>query len=871
MPRDLCVSDDKQFFCRIQILSCTALFLVTYLLPLLFSVSLAAPCRGDETELIPAELPQAGGPSRRAPRVYKLRIDPHWIGKTERFWYRNDVANGGREFIFVDAGKGVRRQAFDHDRLAAALTEAGVECSGEQLPFREIYWPQDDAVVAFRAGGKIWRCSLSDYELTPGGEDDLKQPPLPPGFNSERLASPSSDDDTHVVFVNRSKGVVELLWIDSNGRRRSYGRLEPGKEKEQHTFAGHLWEVVDKDRNILKVFAAPTDRTRVAITGEVIAPPRRRRQRGSRGGGSSDRSADEKWRVFIRDHNIFVRDSDNDDEIQLTKDGSADRPYESPRWSPDSKTLAAWSVVPGENKEVHLVESSPAGGGRARLRSRGYPLPGDRFASYELCLLNVEEKRVSRPKVAGSEFGRPRVRWSDDGRKLYYQLTDRGHQRFRLVEVDIESGESRNVIDEKSETFIWTAHADHMGMRKITWLEETDELLFMSEMGGWRQLYLVSREGGIQQAITPTGMVVRGVDRIDEQRREVWFHACGAIEGQDPYFIHYYRVKFDGTELAPLTAGDGTHAVKYSPDRSYLIDTYSRVDMAPVHELRRVADGKIVCELEKADVSELVESGWRAPDVFVAKGRDDKTDIWGFICQPTECDPNSKYPIIESIYAGPHNSHVPKSFSAARRFASLVDLGFAVVKIDGMGTANRSKAFHDVCWHNLKDAGFPDRIRWIQAAATKYSFLDTSRVGVYGTSAGGQNAAGALLFHPDFYKAAVAACGCHDNRMDKASWNEQWMGYPVGPHYSESSNIDNAGRLQGKLLLIVGELDTNVPPESTMRFVDALIKAKKDFDLLVMPNTGHSSGGSYGARRLRDFFVRHLQDKQPPDRNRQTD
>src|SRR5205807_2646614 len=313
--------------------------------------------------------------------------------------------------------------------------------------------------------------------------------------------------------------------------------------------------------------------------------------------------------------------------------------------------------------------------------------------------------------------------------------------------------------------------------------------------------------------------------------------------------------------------GNGNHTAQFSPDRKYLLDTYSRVDLAPVHELRRADDGRLVCELEKADVSELTASGWQPPEVFVAKGRDGKTDVWGILSRPRKLDPSKKYPVIEYIYAGPHDSFVPKSFSPASRFTALTELGFLVVQIDGMGTANRSKAFHDVCWHNLKDAGFPDRILWHQAAAKKYPYYDISRVGIYGTSAGGQSAAGALLFHGDFYRAAVAACGCHDNRMDKASWNEQWMGYPVGPQYAESSNIDNAHRLRGKLLLIVGELDTNVPPESTMRLANALIKAGKDFDLLVVPGMGHSGGGQYGTRRMHDFFVRHLQGVEPPDRN----
>jgi uncharacterized protein (DUF885 family)/dienelactone hydrolase len=272
--------------------------------------------------------------------------------------------------------------------------------------------------------------------------------------------------------------------------------------------------------------------------------------------------------------------------------------------------------------------------------------------------------------------------------------------------------------------------------------------------------------------------------------------------------------------------------------------------------------------LEDADISEAVERGdYRPAEVFSAKGRDGKTDIWGIIVRPRDFDPNKKYPVVEDIYAGPQGSFVPKTFGGGNRYQAMADLGFIVVKIDGMGTANRSKAFHDECWHDLKDAGFADRILWMKAAAEKYPYMDLSRVGVHGGSAGGQNAMAALLFHPEFYKVAVAGCGCHDNRMDKSSWNEQWMGYPVGPQYSECSNIDNAWRLEGKLLLIVGELDDNVPVESTFRTVDALIRADKDFDFIMVPGAGHGMGGNYGSRRMREFFQEHLLGMELPNRN----
>src|SRR5690606_5493403 len=303
----------------------------------------------------------------------------------------------------------------------------------------------------------------------------------------------------------------------------------------------------------------------------------------------------------------------------------------------------------------------------------------------------------------------------------------------------------------------------------------------------------------------------------------------------DPYLIHYYSIGFDGKNLRELTKEDANHTAFFNKDFSYFVDIYSRIDKAPTTVLRD-REGKVVMELERADNSDLLATGWKAPEVFTAKGRDGQTDIWGIIIRPTNFDPHKKYPVIEYIYAGPHSSFVPKTYIPnPSGMQELAELGFIVVQIDGMGTSNRSKAFHDVCWKNLKDAGFPDRILWMQAAAARYTYMDLNRVGIYGTSAGGQSAAGAVLFHPEFYNVDVSSCGCHDNRMDKMWWNEQWMGYPIGPQYAECSNVVNAHKLEGKLMLIVGEVDDNVDPASTMQVVDALIKADKEHELVVIP------------------------------------
>lgn len=605
-----------------------------------------------------------------------------------------------------------------------------------------------------------------------------------------------------------------------------------------------------------------------------VEPPRRgerlrgREQRPLESEPQEVTSPDSLWVAFIKDNNVYIRSTDTGEEFQLSYDGAEGNYYSSSvSWSPDSKKLATNRTRPGVERLVYYIESSPDDQVQPKLSTRVYPKPGDVITVNKPCLFHVDTKKQI--EVSDELFANPyrisRVRWWKDSRAFTFEFNQRGHQVYRVIEVDANTGRVRALIDEQSETFF--CYYSKLSRSDV---DDGREIIWASERDGWNHLYLYDGETGrVKNQITKGEWVVRGVDHVDEDVQQITFRASGMEPGEDPYLVHYYRINFDATGLVPLTPGNGNHSVNFSPDRTYYVDTYSRVDNPPVSVLRRASDGEFVMELERADIEDLFKTGWKMPEVFSAKGRDGMTDIWGIICKPMNFDESEKYPVIEYIYAGPHSSFVPKTFSAYRSMQALAELGFIVVQIDGMGTSNRSKAFHDVCWQNLGDAGFPDRILWHKAVAAKYPYYDLSRgVGIHGHSAGGQNSTGALLFHPEFYTVAVSSCGCHDNRMDKISWNEQWMGYPVGPYYAESSNVTNAHKLQGKLFLIVGEMDTNVDPASTMQVVNALIEAGKDFDLLVLPGAGHSSGGDYGERRKRDFFVKHLLGVEPPDWNR---
>ncbi|MDR1715130.1 MAG: S9 family peptidase [Prevotella sp.] len=569
------------------------------------------------------------------------------------------------------------------------------------------------------------------------------------------------------------------------------------------------------------------------------------------------KSPDGKKEAYISEGNLWVTDLATKENKKISIDGSVSEYYSSNiYWSPDSKKIACCKYRPAETRKLLLISSSPKDQLQPETEEYDYPKPGDALPIKRPVAFLVDEGKAIEYKVPDVEaqFSLDNIKWDKESRYFTFNFNKRGHQQYVIYAGDISTGKVRPVVDEKSTTFVYyNALYQH-------WFENGKELLWISERDGWRHIYLYDVfTGMVKKQLTKGEWVVKSVVNVDEKKRTLIFKACGMDKGEDPYLEKYYSLNIDNGRIQPLTPENANHNVTFSSDYTYFVDSYSRVDLPPTLVVRSAADGKVILKpQQQPDISKAVEAGWRMPEVFSAKGRDGQTDIWGVIVRPSDFDPTKKYPVIEYIYAGPHDSHVPKSFAISQRCSELSELGFITVMIDGMGTANRSKAFHDVCWKNLKDAGFPDRIAWMKAAAAKYPEMDIERVGIYGASAGGQNAMGALLFHPEFYKVGVAACGCHDNRMDKIWWNEQWMGYPVGKEYEECSNVVNANLLQGNLMLILGELDNNVDPSSTLQVVDELIKQNKEFEFVMLPGVRHTLGESYGERKRRDFFVKHL-------------
>jgi dipeptidyl-peptidase-4 len=606
---------------------------------------------------------------------------------------------------------------------------------------------------------------------------------------------------------------------------------------------------------------------------------------------NSTLSPDKRRAAFIRDYNLWVRDIATGAETQLTTDGLKDFGYATDNagwvasdrpillWSPDSKKIATFQQDQRGVGEMYLVNTTV---GHPKLEAWKYPLPGDDVVTtIQRVIIDVDGKRVIRLKIEpdqhrstlcdhvacrGNDWAD--VQWSPDGSRLAFVSTSRDHKQARLREADTATGEVREIMEESVPTQY------ESGDGKVNWqvLYKSNEFLWYSERTGWGHLYLRDWNTGKQTgAITSGDWLVREVLRVDEKERVIYFLGAGREKGRDPYFTHLYRVGFDGAGLKLLTPEDANHEVSMAPAGGCFVDTYSKPDVPPVTVLRGL-DGTLIATLEKADISKLQATGWKPPIPITVKARDGKTDLYGLLFQPTNLDPARRYPIVNHIYPGPQGGSVgSRSFSAARGDAqALAELGFIVVEVDGMGNPTRSKAFHDAYYANMGDNTLPDQIAAMQQIAARYPYVDLDRAGIYGHSGGGFAAADAMFRYPDFFKVGISEAGNHDNREYEDDWGERYQGLLTKnadgtTNYDGQANQSLAKNLKGHLLLAHGTMDNNVPPYNTLLVVDALIKANKDFDLIMLPNRKHGFGNEpYMVRRRWDYFVRYLLGAEPP-------
>ncbi len=717
------------------------------------------------------------------PLVFGGAVRATWLAG-DRFWYRNAIPEGF-EVVLVDPARKTRERAFDHARLAAALSRAAdTTYDALHLP-AQLELAPDARSLTVEAGRRRFSCDLVAYACA---------------------AAPRA----------------------------------PGG-----------------------------------------APP------------NSVLSPDSTKAAFIRDYNLWVKDLASGRETPLTTDGVRDFGYATDNagwihsdrpvllWSPDSRKIATFQQDERGVGDMYLVETRV---GHPVLQQWHYPLPGDSvITTIQRVVVDLAGPRVVRLQMPADQHRSTTcdhiacgntpagsltdVEWSPDGAQLVFVSTSRDHHDEFFRVADAATGAVREVFAESTATFFESGY-DHVNWQAL-W--GSNELIWYSERSDWGHLYLYDlRSGQLENPVTQGAWKVLQVLRLDEKNRTLWFTAAGKEPG-DPYFRHLYSVRLDGSRLASLTPEDADHSVTLAPDGRYFVDSYSRPDVPPVTVLRD-AEGRTVLKLETADISRLLATGWKPPIPFTVKARDGTTDLYGLLYRPTTFDSTRKYPIVNNVYPGPQTGSVGgRSFSAARGDCqALAELGFVVVQLDAMGTPMRSHSFMAAYYGNMGDNGLPDQVAGMRELAQRYPWIDLDRAGIWGHSGGGLASADAILRYPDFFKVAVSEAGNHDQREYEDDWGEKWQGllvrHPDGTtNYDDQANQSLARNLRGKLLLAHGTTDDNVPPYNTLLLVNELIRANKDFDLLLLPNRRHGFGNEpYMVRRRWDYFVRNLLGAEPP-------
>ncbi|WP_114789411.1 DPP IV N-terminal domain-containing protein [Niabella yanshanensis] len=595
-------------------------------------------------------------------------------------------------------------------------------------------------------------------------------------------------------------------------------------------------------------------------------------------------SPDGKRAVFIKDWNLWVKDLDTKRETQLTTDGTKDYGYATDNagwkhsdaaivsWSPDSKKIATFQQDQRKVNDMYLVTTNV---GAPKLEQWKYPLPGDPYIpTIRRVVIDVETPKVISLNIPpdphratmsddiSSSGSFDDIDWSPDAKEVAFVSSSRDHKNAKVRIANTATGEVREIFEETVKTQF------ESGRGAINWryLAKTNEIIWYSERDNWGHLYLYdSKTGNLKHQITKGNWLVGKVLKIDEKERTIYFTGYGREKG-NPYFAYFYKIGFDGKGLTLLTPETGNHNIYLSPSGNHFVDVYSQPDVPPVANFRNTK-GALITGLEKADVSRLQAKGWKAPTPVSVKAADGETDIYGLVFTPTKMDPSKKYPVIDYIYPGPQGGSVGSwSFSPSRGDnQALAELGFIVVVIEGTSNPYRSKSFHDMSYGNMAENTLPDQIAAIRQLSKIYP-IDTTKVGIWGHSGGGFATAAALLRYPDFFKVGIAESGNHDNRNYEDDWGERYNGLVENSDYAAQANQAYAKNLKGKLMLVHGMMDDNVPPYNTLLVVEALQKANKDFDLVVFPNARHGFGeySSYMMRRRWDYFVKHLLGAEPP-------
>jgi dipeptidyl aminopeptidase/acylaminoacyl peptidase len=760
------------------------------------------------------------------PLVTGDAVNPQWLADGNRFWYRNKTSTG-HQFVLVDPIRNTRGPLFDHYRMAAAMgLAADTSFIPDKLPFDSFRFVRDETAIEVIANRKKFQCDLRAYTCT-------------------------------------------------------VTRVEEGETNPPAGGGG---------------------------------------PRGAGGGGRFVESPDGQQEAFVIDHNLYVRPTGGGDTTQLTTDGeeywaygfNEPRPFQLMQggraltnrrpnlvWSPDSRRIVVQRRDERNVEHMHYISFTPQ---RPRHFSQPYALPGDSVIPYPGFHVLTLDTDIATDGQGGQDgpsadgqltpmvrvvsnvaprveptphqlsFGNSAVdsTWALTSDKLYVTYFTRGSKSVHLAEIDANTGEHRVIVSDSSKTFVETSQRNPSSW----WVSDnTDDVLWWSERDGWAHIYRYDKWGNLKNQVTSGPWAVGYITRVDEDNQQIFFTAQGREPGHHIYYPHHYRVNFDGSGLTLVSPERGFHKISWSPSGRFFVDQYSRIDIAPVTVLRDAA-GRIIRTLEEADISQLTAMGWKPPTLFSVKARDGVTDLYGLMFTPADLDSTKKYPVVEHIYPGPQVGSVRNwAFDAGRRHdpQSLAELGFIVVAVDHLGTPWRSKSFHDHYYGNFIDNGIPDHVTAVKQLAARYPFMDIDRVGIFGKSGGGFASTAAIFRFPDFYKVAVSGAGNHNNASYNIGWAEKYQGLMERDtlrgtdNFEAHANKTYAANLEGKLLLVHGDMDDNVHHANTIQVVDALIKANRDFDLIVAPDFGHGIDVEpYLLRRRWDYFVRHLMGVEPP-------
>lgn len=763
--------------------------------------------------------------------LFSTQVDAHWLKKSSRFWYTYETTEGKRWYI-VDPIKAEKKLMFDNAKLAAELTKIVKDAfDAQHLNIDSLHFVKDEHSIQFE---------LKSTEEIDKKDESIKKD------SSAKKTSPSKEKRIFYFEYNLDNGVLtELNDFKKPKHKPSWASIAP----DSNTI------VFARNFNLYYMDKANYEK---AVKNE------------------DDSTITEKKLTTDGVEFYAYGDSYNETNVDREKNKNKRKPafiY----WSPDARHFVMVRQDQRKVKDLWVINS--IADPRPTLETYKYEMPGEKEAPEDHLLLfdmvNKTQKEINASKFKDEDLGiwsAPALQssrdndwravlWLGNNDKFYLTRTSRDLKKIDVLMVDIATTTVKPLIEERQNVYVET--------RRLGLVNNGKELIQWSERDGWAHFYLYDENGILKNQITSGAFHCEDIVGIDATKRILYFSANGKEANEDPYYLHLYRINFDGTGMKLLNPGEFEHGMSMDDNKEYFVDNFSRVNSVPKSALY-AADGKKILDLETADLSSLFAAGYKFPQIFKVKADDGITDLYGVMYKPFDFDSTKKYPVAEYVYPGPQTEAVNKAFAkVGDRTDRVAQLGVIIITVGNRGgNPSRSKWYHSYGYGNLRDYGLADKKACIEQLADRFSYIDINRVGIHGHSGGGFMSTAAILVYPDFYKVAVSSSGNHDNSIYNRWWSEKHHGVRETINekgdtsfvYNIEKNQDLAKNLKGHLLLTTGDIDNNVSPANTIRVVNALIKANKRFDLMVLPGQRHGYGDmqEYFFWGLADYYSKWL-------------